>query len=314
MPRTVSANQEIAITGSTTFRASCLLITRRDGVQKGFTGHHDDLVVGGVTYSGVAGYTPTAIETTSNLETANLTIGGALKATGIARADLYRGIYDHAKVEIFEVDYLDPDTMKPVANIPLEERILFLTGWLGETRWNDWEFEADLLSLESALEQEIGDVYQKTCRAELGDAVCGVALDPDWKNTGTVTASSSQRALTAAVASLADPPKEIEQDEWFEAGVLTFTSGLNQGLRRRIKTHEYDPDADLHTFTLFEAAPSIIAPGDEVELIAGCRKRHIKDCKQKFDNIPRFDGEPFVPLKDEVLRVAGDDKILQKED
>jgi uncharacterized phage protein (TIGR02218 family) len=309
MPRNIPASQEISITGSTTFRAACLLITRRDGVEKGFTGHHDDLVVGGVTYSGVAGYTPTAIETTSNLETANLTIGGALKVTGIARADLYKGLYDHAKVEIFEVDYLDPATMEKVDDISLADRIIFLTGWLGEGRWNDWEFEMDLLGLESVLEQEIGQVYKKTCRAELGDAACGVDIETEWKNEGVVVSSANQRSLVATVTSLADPVKAIGVNDWFTQGVLTFTSGNNDGMIRRVKEHFYDEGENQHTLVFYESVPSAIVASDEFDLITGCRKRFTEDCREKFDNGNRFRGEPFVPLKDEVLRVAGEDRL-----
>ena len=40
--------------------------------------------------------------------------------------------------------------------------------------------------------------------------------------------------------------------------------------------------------------------GDTYEVIAGCTKRRSEDCRDKFDNVPNFQGEPDRPGVDQL--------------
>ena len=46
--------------------------------------------------------------------------------------------------------------------------------------------------------------------------------------------------------------------------------------------------------TLVLAMPAAVQVGDTFSIVAGCRKR-LEDCRDKFDNVLNFRGEPHRP-------------------
>jgi uncharacterized phage protein (TIGR02218 family) len=130
-------------------------------------------------------------------------------------------------------------------------------------------------------------VTQKTCRANFADfpeprlnAPC--RLDPaDWTVAGEISTLTSNQVF-------ADDSRS-EPDDWFGDGILTWTTGLNAGYRQKVKTYTDDGEITLMLPMLFE-----VQVGDTYEMIAGCRKRLLEDCKAKFDNVLNFQGEPHL--------------------
>ncbi len=53
-------------------------------------------------------------------------------------------------------------------------------------------------------------------------------------------------------------------------------------------------------FTLFLPMPSIVAIGDNYSLRPGCDKK-FSTCKDRYNNVKNFRGEPNVPGNDQVL-------------
>lgn len=98
-----------------------------------------------------------------------------------------------------------------------------------------------------------------------------------------ITNSFSSTAPTEAVS-------------WFVEGIVEFLTGANVGYKQKIKTYTAPG-----VVTMSIASWSNIAVGDTVKLTAGCQKRHIEDCKNKFNNILNFDGEPHVPGPDKLV-------------
>ena len=91
-------------------------------------------------------------------------------------------------------------------------------------------------------------------------------------------------------------------DALFTGGLLTFDSSAsptsaNAGLSMEIKTW----DLANKRVTLFLPMPFDIVPGDLVALRAGCSKS-LAVCRDTFDNVLNFRGEPYVPGNDLLFR------------
>jgi hypothetical protein len=82
---------------------------------------------------------------------------------------------------------------------------------------------------------------------------------------------------------------------------LTFETGNNAGRTLEIKSWTQA----TRTLELWDPAKLAIAIGDQFRLYAGCNKRVVEDCRDKFQipgsllfadgNARNFRGEPYVP-------------------
>lgn len=85
---------------------------------------------------------------------------------------------------------------------------------------------------------------------------------------------------------------------FFDYGVVKFLSGLNAGLSMEVRN--YLPGQ----FTLQLQMPYLAAIGDSYTMHAGCGKGLVPDCKNRFDNILNFRGEPYLPGLDVLIQVG----------
>jgi uncharacterized phage protein (TIGR02218 family) len=267
------------LAGETTTLATCWKLTRRDSSVLGFTDHDRDLTVAGVTYQASTGFTPSAIASSGALNVDNLDVEGMLDAGAITEADLLAGLYDHAQIDIFEVNYQNPAD----GTLPLR------TGWLGEVTVQDGRFLAEVRGLTQPLAQRIGELYSPTCRASLGDARCKVAMAPRTR-TGTLTGTTSRSVLRDTA--------RTEPAGTFNFGTITFTSGANAGTKMEVK--EYTPGVIVLALPLTRP----VAAGDAYTLAEGC-DRSFATCVSRFNNAVNFRGEPHVPGLDRMLETAG---------
>jgi uncharacterized phage protein (TIGR02218 family) len=274
--KTISGALATHLAGELTTLATCWRVTRRDGAIFGFTDAVGNLNIDGVLFEADAGYTPTTVATSSNLAVDNLDVEGLLDSEHITEVDIQAGLWDHAEVEIFQVNYLD-----------LTQGKLWLRkGRLGEVRIGRSSFVAELRGLAQALQATIGELYSVTCRADLGDGRCQVNL-ASFTVTGTVTAVSSRRVFTDSGRG--------EAAGWFAFGKLTWTSGNNDGFEMEVKAFSGG------VFTLVLPMPYDIQIGDGYSVYAGCDKL-FSTCKTKFNNVVNFRGEPHLPGVDAILR------------
>ncbi len=276
--KTISPELQAHLENDVTTLATCWRITRRDGITLGFTSHDNSLTLDGVTYEAASGFTPTAIESSAALNVDNLDIEGMLDSLSLAEADIIAGHYDFAEIEIFEVNYTD-----------LTQGTLVLRyGWLGEVTMRGGQFVAEMRGLTQKLSHTIGEVYTPTCRAELGDARCGIDMTPRTV-TGTLTGIMSSSVVQ-------DSTREEDAGRYTH-GVLTFTSGDNTGIATEIKAFANGQ------ITLMLPLPYAPAIGDAYSLSEGCDKQ-FNTCKTRFANVLNFRGEPHVPGLDRMLETA----------
>jgi hypothetical protein len=84
---------------------------------------------------------------------------------------------------------------------------------------------------------------------------------------------------------------------YFDYGVMTMTSGLNDGLSMEVKTYL------VGQMTLQLPFPYALAVGDTYSLTAGC-DRSMVTCRDRFSNLLNFRGEPYVPGLDKLIQVG----------
>ncbi len=266
--------------GGVTTLCWCWRLTRRDGVRIGFTDHDRDLSFDGTTFEAAAGFTATEMKHGVGLGVDNLEVESALTSDRLSGVDLAAGLYDDARVEIFRVNWSDPD-----------QRVLMRAGSLGEVSRAGALFRAEVRGLAHYLQQPNGRLFQFTCDADLGDRRCGVDLEAGgFRGSGTVIALVSARAFEVSGI-------EAFADRWFSRGLLTFTSGANQGRSIEIRTHRLKDAAVL--IELWHEPSQAVAAGDAVQLTAGCDKQ-LTTCRERFGNAVNFRGFPHMPGNDFV--------------
>ena len=128
------------------------------------------------------------------------------------------------------------------------------------------------------------EVYQPSCY-QLFDARCGLNR-ASFAISGTIGIGSTKTQLVTGLSQAAD---------WFTLGKIVFTSGANNGVSATIKTH-----AAGGGLTLVTPLPSAPANGDTFTAYPGCDLKQ-STCKNKFNNLSRFSGKPYIPVPETSL-------------
>jgi uncharacterized phage protein (TIGR02218 family) len=156
-----------------------------------------------------------------------------------------------------------------------------MAGTLGNVNLNQGHIVVELRGLQQYLQQPVGAVTSRECRARLGDSLCRKDLTA-FTFSGTIDA--------AAGSTLADSAR-TEAADYFAEGTITFTSGSLNGQTRKIKSSSVG-------FLLLASTPfQAIVTGDTYTIVAGCHKR-LEDCRDKYNNVINFQGEPHLPGTD----------------
>ena len=88
-------------------------------------------------------------------------------------------------------------------------------------------------------------------------------------------------------------------DDWFNGGALIFEEGDNSGVVREI-VDWVQSSGRVTTFLPFPATPVV---GQRVRVYPGCDKR-LSTCRDRFDNVLNFRGEPFIPGPDQTTGIT----------
>lgn len=265
----------------------CWRIQRTDGVILGFTNLDFDLVIDGVTYAAATGFTPSAITTDNTMSVNNLEISSVLNDASIKAADLIGGRFDHARVDIFLVNYLDLPSSLSV-NPP--KHLLLVSGVLGEVKNSDHNFSAEVRSKAQFLSQKSTNLTSKLCRYNLGDIKCTVDLAPFTHNLAVASVVNNRMFTVTNFSQI---------DGYFDYGNVTFSSGANNGVKAMVATYTNS----TRTITLFEPLPYQLAAGDTLVARAGCRKT-TQDCQGRYSNILNYGGENAIPGADSYFAGA----------
>ena len=88
-----------------------------------------------------------------------------------------------------------------------------------------------------------------------------------------------------------------EVDDWFNLGLFTWTSGNNNGISMEVK----DFVSSTGEFTIYQKMPFDVQVGDNYMVFRGCDLL-LSTCRDVFDNVDNFRGEPYIPGTDATIR------------
>ena len=218
--RTLPSGFQAHLDSGTTTMCKCWRITLASGEKLGFTDHDVTVVFDGTNFAASAGFTGSEIESSLGLSVDNMEAKGALKSPDLDEARLRAGDFDHAQIEVWQVNWQDASM-----------RVLERKGHLGEVTYGAGAFEAELRGLAHILNQPKGRLYQYGCDAVLGDGRCGVNLESLANKSNGNVVSVETAALTLAGVGF--------QDEWATRGSVEFTSGAGLGRKLNVKRHRF---------------------------------------------------------------------------
>jgi uncharacterized phage protein (TIGR02218 family) len=262
------------------------VVTTADYYTFAFTDHDHDVAFGSVTAEAATALTGSEVRQSLGLSVDDADAAGALSSEHLNEADLAAGKFDNAWVEIWRVNWADTS-----------QRVLMMSGSIGEVRRGDNAFTAELRSLAHYLNQQRGRTYQYACDAALGDGRCGADIyNATFTGAGVVTAApTSYRIEASGLGAYASG--------WFNGGLITWTSGANAGRSMEIKGHWIASGIVMLEF--WRSMADAIAVGDTFSVVAGCDKT-FSTCKAKFSNSVNFRGFPYIPGSTYMLDVAKD--------
>lgn len=131
------------------------------------------------------------------------------------------------------------------------------------------------------------NLYQAPCANSLYDAGCTLN-QASFAVSGTVISGSTVSVVKAALS---------QATGYFDLGQITFTSGINNGVTRSIKTYIQGTPGTVSLFTPLPSAPSA---GNTFTIYPGCQK-DINTCTTKFNNALHFRGEPYIPAPETAV-------------
>jgi uncharacterized phage protein (TIGR02218 family) len=136
-------------------------------------------------------------------------------------------------------------------------------------------------------------VYQPGCRNTLFDNYCtlgraGYAISASANSPSDATRSIFSANFTGTAAAAAG---------YCSLGVVAGLTGANAGVTRTIKSHT---GMGVGTIQVINPWPAPVAYGDAFTFYPGCDKTKVTCQSSKFNNLPNFKGEPFVPLPEMV--------------
>ena len=92
----------------------------------------------------------------------------------------------------------------------------------------------------------------------------------------------------------------LDDSGFYDLGTIEFTSGVNNGITRTVKSYTKGEFGALSSISL--AVPLVTACSylDTFNIYPGCNKS-LNVCTTKFANTDNFRAEPFVPAPESVV-------------
>lgn len=259
------------------------LLRRRDGVEFAFTSHDEPVRFMGRWFSPCASLNPSAVEAASDMAAVgNMELSGIIDAEGITEFDLYAGKFDDCRVDVWEVPWFGA----------FPHPIRLASGTMGSVSHGRDGFKGEVLGPGAKMQQQsVTQVVTAACRFTFGDARC-------TKDLGPLTETAVVAAVSAAApfrTFRADALIGSGPEGYFSRGVVTWTSGPNEGVRSEVK--EYDPATG--TVVLWTLLPSPATAGDAFTISPGCTLAKDGDMGCVYwANLINFGGFPDVPGDD----------------
>jgi len=249
-------------------------ICRFDGVTLGFTSHDADLWFDGVLHQAAPGMMPAAIRRTAGFDDDSAEVQGAISHEAIGSFDLLAGRFDQASIVVGLVDWQS-----------LEQQPIY-SGVIGSVSDEAGSFVAELQSRKSELQRDPTPRTSPTCRANFCGLGCGLSAAHYEHEAMLISHNLSDNTVMMGMAIAG---------ERVIGGALRWLDGPYAGLAMGVIG--LDGDALL----LDRPMDVALAAGLRAVIREGC-DHTLASCAERFGNVVNFQGEPFLPGNDLVLR------------
>jgi uncharacterized phage protein (TIGR02218 family) len=272
-------------------QATVWIITRTDGEVYGFTDHDQTLTFRGVSCKPCDSVSGSAVQLSAIVgQSGSVELRGILASGGVDEVELYSGLFDGAKLEVWLVPWGDNET----GEIPRR----LMGGTTGDSTQGEISFSQEILSDQQYLQQHaLPETYTADCPYEFGnsnDSRCPVDLGP-LVVSGSVTGLAVPDAMTNSTRRIFTDSTRVEADREFELGQITWTSGDNAGQTSFVK------DFSGGAFVLWEPLFYPIEIGDGYDATPGCAKTKSAHLTYNADLVD-FGGYPDIPGTDAFRR------------
>ncbi len=259
--------------------AKCLQITLTNGNILAFTEYFKDLLIDDIVFKSSNGFQGNKIQQYSDITASEEEVIAFIDKNNIKKEDVFSGLFNDAKVQIFYVDYNHIEYGKiPITN-----------GIISRINFKDDKIFFNISGILSLLEKTIGETYSSFCRAGFCDKKCSLNID-DYKFSGEILEIISNTEFICTGENILN--KEIN---YFKYGLITFKSGKNK--ERKIEVKQSNGSNIILNTKLF-FSPEV---GDRFEITAGCNKK-FSTCIEKFNNAINFRGEPNLPRTTKIYK------------
>ncbi len=266
-------------------RAQCWRITRVDGAVFAYTTHDQPITSMGTTFLPCDSLRASASGQSASVNkvgAGDIEAVGLISDDGLTDEDLYGGLFDGATVEVFEIEWDNPTAVKRLTR-----------GVVASVEHGGAAYKLTVTTPGLRLSQKpLLTTYSPACRHVFGDSNCGIALGP-LTVTGSVTTTYARESVNQLSFRRFADSTRAEATDYFNGGVITWTSGLNTGVKSEVKAF------DATVFELWDILPNEIALTDAYSLTPGCPKT-VLACQTKWasSNIVNFGGFPAMPGTD----------------
>ena len=166
----------------------------------------------------------------------------------------------------------------------LDTKVVF-DGFIQAIMFGQKSCEATATPKISSLTFETGWPYQLNCPNRFGDSYCQINKEHALnKVSGTVTGGTTSTVI--------DSVRLTQANDYWNFGTITFLTGLNTGVSRKI----VDFVLATNTLTLDYALNNVPVAGDTFTLYRGCDKT-LTMCENTYYNQPNFHGFHTIPLR-----------------
>ena len=272
------AMQDVLAKGPPFCLADLYDITLADGTVLHWTSADTDLLIGGQLYKAGPPITRDKIKWSRGLDVDQIAItvldDGFTTINGQSlTSSVWKNLFDYATVTISKFISDSWDNLAPGAYQ------LFI-GLAGEISSQGAEIKLTVESPLARLKSTCPRNYVlSSCTNTVYDPGCGV-LEANFSFAGAIGA-----APTASTFPLSGVAKA---DGFFTNGKIKFTSGVNDGQVRGVKS--YKGGVIVLSYPLY----TLPAAGDTVTAVAGCDYTRAT-CNAQFANLDKFRGFPYVP-------------------
>lgn len=267
--KTLSASITSHLEQEVTTLAMCWKLTLRTGTVLTFTAHDQDLEIGGVTYKATTGTSSSGIPSDLEMSVDSIDVQSFLDDEYIIESDVMAGLYDHAEVDVFKVNWASPG----------DGQIYLQKGRVGDVDIQGGIFIAEVRGRMQVLQSNINKMYAPVCRARLGGDECGVDLESYGVNSSITGETATRVFVCPSLGAVVD---------YFSRGLLTWTTGANAGLSSEVKENT-DTSITLMMNPLFP-----VESGDTFRIYPGCDKS-LETCRDFYNNVVNMRAEPFIP-------------------